>query len=365
MDPIRAFRKEDVPQVADLWLRAFRGVQVPAPESLRSYFEEVFFRSPWRDESLPSLVYEEHERVVGFLGVMPRRMIFEGQPIRVAVCTQFMVDPGQHSALPAFNLMRRVFAGPQDLCFSDGATQSSQRIWTTLGGDTALLHSLDWTRILQPTRYALSLFSTTRWPAFLHRALRPVCWGLDAVAARRDPFRVPTPTGAAEETTEAALLACLSQWSGSEALRAAYDGSLGWLLKQAGEKKRHGTLQRRIVRTAKGDIVGWFLYYLKPGGDSTVVQVRARKDSLALVLHHLFRDARENGALAISGQVQPELLDELAASHCLIRCHGLSVLVQSRHPELRAAIHRGDASISRLDGEWCLRFSDYRLGLQT
>jgi hypothetical protein len=81
------------------------------------------------------------------------------------------------------------------------------------------------------------------------------------------------------------------------------------------------------------------------------------------VLDHLFHDARARGATAISGQVQPELLDAFAACHCIIRCHGLRVLIQSRRPELLAAIHRGDASLSRLDGEWGLRFSDYRLGL--
>jgi hypothetical protein len=260
-------------------------------------------------------------------------------------------------------LLRRLFDGPQDLCFADGANQHSQRIWTMLGGDVALLHSLDWTRMLRPVSYAVEVLGRRKRWRFVHHALRPVGLAIDAGAARREPFRVPAPEGVTEEPTGEALLTCLTQWSGSQALQPAYDDSLGWLLEHAKARKRHGTLQQRIVRNASGELVGYVLYYLKRGGEGTVLQVRARSDSGALVLDHLFHDARARGATAISGQVQPDLLDAFAARHCIIRCHGLGVLIQSRRPELLAAIHRGDASLSRLDGEWALRFSDYRLGL--
>jgi hypothetical protein len=279
------------------------------------------------------------------------------------VSTQFMVDPDRHAGPAAIDLMKRLFAGPQDLSFSDGAHQLSRQLWKRLGGDVALLHSLDWTRILQPARYGMDALRTMRLPGLIQHVLRPVCRALDAIASRRDPFRVPLPTGVAEEATPETLLAWLSRWSGGEALQPAYDESLVWLLRHAGEKKRHGVLRSRLVCNAKGEHVGWYLYYLKSGGTSTVVQVRARRHSAALVLNHLFHDAREYGALALSGPVQPELMEELVATRCIFRCQGLGVLVQSRNPELLASIHRGDAHLSRLDGEWWLRFSDYRLGL--
>jgi hypothetical protein len=363
MERIRTFRKEDISEVADLWQRAFRPVHTTVPDSLRSYFEEMFFRNPWQDDSLPSLVYVQDKAIVGFLGVLPRRMVFRGRPIKVAVATQFMVDPDRHAGPAAIDLMKRLFAGPQDLCFTDGAHQLSRQLWKRLGGDVALLQSLDWTRILQPTRYGLDVLRSMRLPGLIQHALRPVCRALDAVVSRRDLFRVRLPTGAAEEATPDTLLACLSRWSGGETLQPAYDDTLGWLLRQAGEKKRHGVLRSRLVRNAKGEHVGWFLYYLKSGGASTVVQVSARRHSAALVLNHLFHDARKCGALALSGQVQAELMDELVATRCIFRSQGLGVLVQSRNPELLASIHRGDARLSRLDGEWWLRFSDYRLGL--
>src|SRR6185436_8866345 len=106
MDGIRAFRREDIPEVARLWLRVFRrraeGVSTP----LQDYFREIFFDGPWRDPELPSLVYEEGAMgIVGFLGVIPRTMIFEQQPIRVAVPCQLMADERART-YPATKLMR-------------------------------------------------------------------------------------------------------------------------------------------------------------------------------------------------------------------------------------------------------------------
>src|SRR5438046_196924 len=46
---------------------------------MTAYFERIFFQNPWVDADLPSLVYEDETgRVGGFVGVVPRRMLFLG-----------------------------------------------------------------------------------------------------------------------------------------------------------------------------------------------------------------------------------------------------------------------------------------------
>src|SRR5437899_3272665 len=82
---VRHFGRGDIEQVADLSWRMLSQESGPAPSRLRSYFEELYFHNPWRQDSLPSLVYEDAKgELVGFLGVIPRRMMLGERVIQVA-----------------------------------------------------------------------------------------------------------------------------------------------------------------------------------------------------------------------------------------------------------------------------------------
>jgi hypothetical protein len=98
------------------------------------------------------------------------------------------------------------------------------------------------------------------------------------------------------------------------------------------------------------------LYYLKPGSISQVVQIGSADGHGGQVLDALFHDAASRGAIAVSGQLQPNLASELSDRHCRFRWLSLGVLVHSRNTQILQAIHRGDAFLSRLEGEWCLCF---------
>ena len=130
---IRALAEDDIPQIADLYERVFSGGEASASAALRSYLSEILWRHPWRDEELPSLVYEDDAgRVVGCLGVMPRPMSMNGRPVRAAVSHTLMVEPERRSTLAAVELLKTFFAGPQDLSMCEGNT-TSHRIWRVLG----------------------------------------------------------------------------------------------------------------------------------------------------------------------------------------------------------------------------------------
>jgi len=47
---------------------------------------------------------------------------------------------------------------------------------------------------------------------------------------------------------------------------------------------------------------------------------------------------------------------ELLALRGLTHRHRYWTLVHSQKPELLDGIHRGDAFLTRLEGEWCMRF---------
>ena len=74
------------------------------------------------------------------------------------------------------------------------------------------------------------------------------------------------------------------------------------------------------------------------------------------VLQRLLADAWRHGAAAVRGRLDPRFVQEHSARHCWLRTDGTWTLVHSRHADVMAAIQQGDAFLSRLEGEWWLRF---------
>jgi len=353
---LRAFRREDIPDVVALRQQVFHFSERRSASMLAEYFERIFFHHPWPDEELHSWVHEDRRgRVTGFLGVLPRRMTWRGQPIRTAVSTQLMVEPPSRG-LVGLLLVRAFLAGPQDWSVSDTANDVARRIFESVGATTSMIHSLVWLRPLRPCRDLASRLAhglVARGALF---AARPLVAAGDAFAARRAGGAARQPAGTIQPLTPALMLAHLDVL-GCRALRPAYEaGALEWLLEQVAEKRQFGTLERALVRAPSGEVAGWFLYFLNPGGASQVVQLAARPAAQTLVLQHLFHHAWSRGAAAVAGRLEPAFVSDLATLGCGFARDGPWVLIHSRRPELMPAVERGDALLSRLDGEWWLSF---------
>jgi hypothetical protein len=361
MGHVRAFASQDVGQVADLHRTVFGGPGPAGPgaQAYRRYFEAVFLDNPWRDEAIPSRVYEEKDgRISGFLGVMPRRMAMEGRPLRAAICSQFVVHP-EKRGLVGLQLLKAVLEGPQDVSISDEANDATRRIWEARGGATAFLYSLHWLRPLRPGRLAAHWLRRHNWLAPLATVARAGAAIGDALAARlfRARFRPVKPDVDGESLDEAALLSCHARFADHGSIRPAYDGrSLGWLLGRAAGMTREGRLERMAVRGERRELLGWYLYYARPDGVGEVLQIAATPRTIQKVLGHLVYRAWQQGAVGLSGRLEPGFVDELLTGCFLSRGRGPWMLVHAKRPALLHAIQRGDTSLSRLDGEWCLRF---------
>jgi len=365
---VREFERGDIAQVAELWLKVFRGRQGPASELLLDYFGEMFFETPWGDSSLPSLVYEDEGRIVGFLGVIPRPMLFANRPVRVAVATQMMVEESAARPYVAPLLLRRFLAGPQDLSFSDGTNEAAEKLFQAIGMNGTLLYSMTWTKTLRAAGY-LCQRAERRLP-WLGKALRPLAHALDALIAWGRAVRNwlrpdQSEPWVVEELSVDTLIWCVRKLSGKRALQADYEpDSLQWLLHCAEQKSKHGVLQKCALRGPDGSIHGWYLYYVRRGGVAQVLQYGGKRGELGKVLKHLFEHARRQGAVALSGQLDPSYLRELTHARCHIAWPGYSVVIHSKTAGLADAIHRGDAFLSRLDGEWWACFSDPKWSLK-
>ena len=219
MSPIRSLERDDLPGVADLFEQVVRSGKPKASRSLVSYFEKTCINNPWADPEIPSLVYLDGEgRIVGFLGSHVRRLRLDGQPIRLASAGQFVVAPEARRSAVGALLLRRYLAGPQDLTLTDGATKQIQRIWDGLGGESAGLTAVVWTRVFRPWRILANHFlrvlegrrlpadereglvrsgTGPAWAYVLVRLLSPVLSVLDAIsAALAGPILRPRRSGA-------------------------------------------------------------------------------------------------------------------------------------------------------------------------
>lgn len=356
---VRPFTALDLPAVAAMWRHAFR--RDGSLPRIQRHFEEVFLsahhgpRAP-RVEGISALCAEDGRGAVkGFIGVLPRRMLYRGELIQAAVSTQLMAEPGSGRAFIAFELLRALFAGPQELTLSDGGNDLSRSVWTRMGGEEARLYGLEWTRVLRPAGYARQLIER-RAPSA--RAGLPISRALDA-AALRLPLGRFSPPG--RRLTEDKLSAAAVQRLLAEErwpLRPAYDApTFGWLLGRAAEARAHGQLKARLCRDARGEPVGWYVYYVVPDGTSKVLQIGGRARALGGVLESLLADALDEGSVAITGQADPRCMPLYTRARAALGCHGFDVLVHSRRPEILATIHRGEAFLTRLDGEWWLPFA--------
>jgi hypothetical protein len=281
-----------------------------------------------------------------------------GHRFRALVSSQFIVDPAAAPGLVALRLAKEYLAGPQDLSIADEANDVSRKIWEGLGGTTARLHSLYWTRPLRPAALALSYLRRRRGLATVAALAHPLARAADALATRvpGSYFRQVEPSACAGELSASALLGQLPELCGAAALRVEYDDrTFQWLLDRAAAPHAGG--RRLKAALWKGQkALGWYVGRLDREGVAEVLQLVATPTSIETVLDHLFHQAWREGAVAVTGRLEPRFMQVLSDKYCLFHRRGPWVLIKTDKPQVLESFQNGEACFSRLDGEWSLRF---------
>lgn len=361
MATIRPLEKGDIPRVSELFLRVSPEARWESPEACGRYVQKLLFENPWRHLDIPSWVAEEGGALSAFYLLVPRSMMFRGERIRVAVGCQISVDPARRRSLLALELAKAALNGSQDLTLADGAHERSRDMWLAIGGCAPLLYNLHWIRPLRPARQLLtSLAERGALPAPLAHAARPFAAAFDGIAGRsrwnRHVRHFHDGNGCVPGKLDSTDIADGIQQLGCAELLPDYNrASLDWLFEEIAAKAAPGTLRGRAVRSRDGRLDGWYLYILNRGGTSEVLQIVARKPGFDPVFRSLLADAWENGAAALRGRGEPGRFEEMSARHCWFRREGQCTLVHTRRDDIHDAISRGDAFLSRLEGEWWLR----------
>jgi len=358
MGHIRDFTPADIPAIAQLWLRCFRKLDKLPSVKLQDCFNRVFFANPCRIDGINSLVYAGSDgQVIGFMGVIPRRMRFRQREVTVAVATQLMVDSSKRRGLAAVDLARRLFQGPQILTYSDGAVDISRRLWVRCGGEEAKLYCLEWTRLLHPLEYRVSQSQKTGPAARLARGLRPLWKMVDWLCGfiPEGSFRPPRSELQSCPLQADDYLKAIKQFPQPESLQSDWDDPAArWALALAAEGERYGKLQLNLVTDSAGAPLGCWAAYLGRGKVAQALHLAARPGMHFELLQHLLAQASKLGCLGVNGMVRTSDLLDYGRLRCQLLCRDLGVLFQTRDRELALAIHSGDAALSRLDGEWFL-----------
>ncbi len=356
MGKVRIFNIQDISQVIDLNVRLFPGSSGLSREKQEFLFAEICFRNPWYHPGISSLVYEENDgRVTGFLCVVPRHFSFNNQTITVAVGQHLMVD---RTALASVQLFKKFLEGPQDLSITDMAIELAKPIWGRFGGTTIYTHSIYWRRILRPLSFASSFLKKEKSTSHSFTNTNPLWTMLDSIVnqipSKMLHFKLPNVIS--EELTTNEFLLNLHNISKEKKLFPVYTAdSLNWLFARLTEEKRFGEFQKTLVRDSDNQILGWYLYNLKPMGRSEVLQIIARKDSINTILDHLFYNAWEKGSIELCGRLDPQFTKEFGQKYALFMPGRNWMLAHSKNPELIDALHSNEAHHTRLEGDlWFL-----------
>lgn len=357
--PVREFVKSDVPQVVNLYWKFMSPHTGKAPEVLHTSFTDLYFRSPLLDSSAPSFVYENSGEVLGFFGVTTRRMCLSGEVIRVGLAGNFVIHPKARSGVAAPGLLGAYAASNHDMLLTDSSNDISRHLFERLGFRTIPALNIHWARPLEPAQYAVYAMlrgMSSKVSSSFRFVTKPVCAVVDILShkiVRSGP--VPKTPLFAEDLSLETLLRCFSEYHKGYALWPEYDAELlRWLLKFMECAKQRGTLRGIGLCDESGKSVGWYLYYSRPGAIGEVVQVCGKPKVYKAVLEHLFQDAREQGVIALHGVAEYRRISDLSDQGCFFTCRGGWTLAHSRRDELLDILQRGDAFLSRLDGEWCL-----------
>ncbi|HZH80174.1 MAG TPA: hypothetical protein VFD68_02650 [Gemmatimonadales bacterium] len=352
---IRPASPDDIPEIAELRMRVFSWRPQDSAEAREAAVSRVFFDNPLLDPALPPLVcMNERGRLVGFIGVSGRTFQWRGSTIRVAVPTGFMVDPASRG-VPGVMLLRRLLSGPQAFTLADSPNLPGRRLMEKLGGTVAPLDSLYWVRPLRPVRYAIGQIRNGPLLFATRLLARPLAVGLDAVATRvaKSPYAVKRPDTREEPLSPAELMRCVAELASICTPSPCYhEPTLRWLMDALGQGPRGQEFERVLVRSAAGEVLGWYLRFTSRRGVSEVVQLGATKERYGALLDHVFHAAWRDGSVAVTGRVQPMFLETLAEKGCVFSRAGPPVMIHSRHADLLQDILGGRAFMSRLDGEW-------------
>ncbi len=358
---VRPLEVADLEEVADVFLRVFRGIGDPrrrqaALPDVVGHLHRLYLGAPWHRPEAGSLVYRDVSGgLVGFLGSVEMHLRIGDRRLTASAMGTFMVSDPNHHARAALVLLRHHLANGLDVHFTDTANRTSLEFCRPLRCELMALHSLEWIYPIRPASLVLAR-GRRRWPGLPLGLAAPLARGLDRslkqLVRGRDGPRTSADGIAVADMGRDAFVAAAPGLVADRRLRPDWsEAELGWLLDRAAERTGNGPLRLRTARGPDGRELGFWLVWAEEGGIAAVLQIFAAPANRRAVVAAILTDAERLGCVAVRGTTEPGIMDALYAVPGMLFHHKGATCARSRDPEAMDALRSGDAAIGGLTGE--------------
>jgi hypothetical protein len=371
MSEIRPLQSSDIPALAGMFQRVFRDPKVPASKGLADYLRYFYLDAPGQDIGITSLVHlNDDGGMTGFVGATGLPMTFQGRPLRAAICGSLMVEGRDADPLAGARLLKAFLAGPQDLSFSETASEVSASMWMKLRGLALPQYSLDWLRIIRPAGFFTELGAGRIGAA---RLLRPVARKTDDILRgrmRADDLRwsgIPAAWNGQgsfriSDVSVEGFSELFARLTARYAPRPDFSGEqLAYVIREAAHRRPEGEAVFCKVEARTGAVIGAFVYHGDAGRIGRVLQILSIPGQERQVIDCLIAHAVERGVVALRGRTQPALLEAMLGRRISFT-HLASSVIHAKDPEILRAFQNGDGFFNGLAGEHWSRLAAGNIG---
>lgn len=357
---VRPMTGADVPAVARLFLKIFRGADRPPDQDLQHYLCTLALTSPSHDERLGTQLYEQQDgRIRSALLAVPMRFVACGNVLPGRLLGVFMADA---EAAGAAQLILALRPRRADFAFCDSASPTSRDHLLAIGGRSIPVQNLEWVRSFRPAGALVGCFAE-RFLGGRRFGLSILARPLDDLLRRRLPERgvAETATAEAVEMSVRDFLVQAPRLVAHYAVRPLWSAEeLSWLVALAAQNTRLGAFTIRAVVDRAGAVIGSFVYYAAPGRCAHVLNVLSLPGQEQAVLGAMFRHLDETGHVEARGRAQFALMAGLSLQRWLVFRHRAFTVALTRVPEVNDAVARGDVYVGGLAGEdWSRLLGDF------
>jgi hypothetical protein len=359
---VRLMQLADVPAVARLFLKIFRGVDKPADPDLGEYLRTLVLESPSYSEAMGTRVYEQQDgRIRSALLAVPMRFIACGNVVPGRLLGVFMTDANKE-AVGAAELILALRPRGANFAFCDSASPTSCNHLLAIGGKPIPLQSLEWLRSFRPMSALVGRLAERvlrrRDPGFA-ALMRPADVLLRRLVIGTD---VQEPAGlTVTEMSVEAFLRHAPLLIAHYAVRPLWsEDELAWLVSLAAQNTQLGTFTICAVEDRAGAVIGCFVYYAAPGRIAHVLNILSLPGREIAVLDAMFRHLDHTGHVEARGRAQFALMRGLALQRWLVFRHKAFAVALTRSQDVSDAVARGDVYIGGLAGEdWSRLMHDF------
>ncbi|MEX2351392.1 MAG: hypothetical protein WD529_03055 [Balneolaceae bacterium] len=295
--------------------------------------------------------------VNGFLGVITKPFRYNNRRITIANCHHLMATEEARNQLMPMRLLQQFLAGPQDVSFSDGSSESTRQLWKRLGGESVIGESIYFKVPLRPLSFA-SGHLLKKNQNRIGDSIRFFASCTDSIAGRmRIPhfYKKKTDNGIIPLNTERMGI-LLEKMELFYPLFPQYEPSeIERLFRLLEGETRFGTLHKAAILDLNDEPIGWFIYYAQKKGSCEVIQAVSIPGKEADLFHTLAWHAYSMGGEVISGRLMPGQLRTPFTTQAIAVPARMWTLMKSNDLELRHVIQSGKAFMTRLEGDlWVL-----------